>query len=199
MNREILNVVVEDDIDSEALETLEVALSSLKEDFDIHKIPPKDLQASLLLFGFTSVAVIFGGAFVKKLGDKAAEDSYPYIKQAISGIYHKYFGSNPLYQVRILTSSENKAPNTKYSLILALYCVGKNNEHVKFLYETNWTKEEFDKATGIYIEAMIDFVGSSSGVVNELIKSGSTMEPHLIAWDAGDSALVKIEAIPKQK
>ncbi|MGE6569531.1 hypothetical protein ACQKE9_13385 [Shewanella vesiculosa] len=197
MNQDILNVAFEESIDSEAIDQLKQSLEHLGQDVAFHETPEKGPQASILLLGISSVAILFGGAFVKKLGDKAAEDAYPHIKNALSKLYTKYFGEDPKYKVRILTTSENKAPDTKYSLILALYCVGKDNQRAKFLYETTWSKEQFEMATDVYIQAMTEFVSNDQSEVSELIiASESRMEPHLIAWDPSVDALVRINALP---
>jgi hypothetical protein len=196
VNQDILNIAFEESIDSEAIDQLKQSLEHLGQDVAFHETPEKGPQASILLLGISSVAIIFGGAFVKKLGDKAAEDAYPYIKNSLSKLYTKYFGEDPKYKVRILTTSENKAPDTKYSLILALYCVGKDNHQAKFLYETTWSKEQFEMATDIYIRAMTEFVTNDQSEVRELIiASESRMQPHLIAWDPSVEALVRINAL----
>lgn len=197
MNQDILNVAFEESIDSEAIDQLKQSLEHLGQDVAFQETPEKGPQASILLLGISSVAILFGGAFVKKLGDKAAEDAYSHIKNALSKLYLKYFGEDPEYKVRVLTTSENKAPDTKYSLILALYCVGKDNQRAKFLYETSWSKEQFEMATDIYIRAMTEFVTNNQSEVRELIDaSGSRMEPHLIAWSPSVGELVRVSALP---
>ncbi|PST68234.1 hypothetical protein AYI77_04330 [Shewanella algae] len=197
VNQDILNIAFEESIDSKAIDQLKQSLKHLGQDVAFHETPKKGPQASILLLGISSVAILFGGAFVKKLGDKAAEDTYPHIKNALSKLYLKYFGEDPEYKVSILTTSENKEPDTKYSLILALYCVGKDNQRAKFLYETSWSKEQFEIATDIYIRAMTEFVTNNQSEVKELIDaSGSRMEPHLIAWSPSVGKLVRISALP---
>jgi len=199
VNREILNVAVEEGVDREAVDQLRSGISLFGDEAEIHEIPKSGAQASILLYGFTSIALVFGAAFVKKLGDKAAEDCYPYLKHALLGVYEKYFGENAKYCVQVISTSEKKSPDTKYSLVLALYCVGQSNERVKFLYETGWDKGQFDEATQVYIEAMVEFVnddvGSSS--VSKLVSSKSSrMQPYLVAWDSEEKTLVSVNPIP---
>lgn len=198
MNRDLLNVAIEDGVDQEAASQLREVIAFFGDDADFHAVPDRGPQASILLLGFTSVALIFGGAFIKKLGDKAAEDCYPHIKRALLGVYKKYFGPNASYQVKVISSSENKMPETPYSLILALYCVGRNNEKVKFLYRTDWTQEEFEEATERYLESMVDFVGKGQGVVAELVQEEPVIvQPYLIAMDASSGRLVRVNALPE--
>lgn len=98
----------------------------------------------------------------------------------------------------MISSSENKTPETPYSLILALYCVGRNNEKVKFLYRTDWTQEEFEEATERYLESMVDFVGKGQGVVAELVQEEPVIvQPYLIAMDASSGRLVRVNALPE--
>ena len=198
MNQEVLDVAFENNLDDEAIDQLKRALSYFGEDVQFHEVPKSGPQASILLLGFTSIALVFGGAFVKKLGDKAAEDCYPHIKSALSKIYEKYFGKHPKYKIRIITTSENKSPDTKYSLVFALYCVGQENERVKFLYETEWSEEQFEMATALYIRSMIDFVGSGTGAVKDLLANNPPrIQPYLVAWDADSNLLVKGSALPE--
>ena len=198
MNRELLNVAVEEDIDNEATDQLKAAIASFGQDAEFHEVPRRGPQASLLLLGFTSVALVFGGAFVKKLGDQAAEDCYPHIKNALLGVYKKYFGRDAKYRSLIVTSSKKKSPDTKYSLILALYCVGVNNERVKFLYVTDWSHEEFEEATHEYIQSMAEFLNGNGGAVSRLISENpSCVQPYLIAWNSSEKRLVRINALPE--
>lgn len=197
MNRDILNVAVEEGIDQEAVSELRDAIAFFGGEADFHPVPDRGPQASILLLGFTSVALIFGGAFLKKLGDQAAEDCYPHIKRGLLGVYKKYFGPGASYQVKIVSSSERKSPETPYSLILALYCVGRNNERVKFLYRTDWSQEEFEEATDRYLESMVDFVGQGQGVVADLIlEEPVNVQPYLIAMDIEAGRLVRVNALP---
>ena len=154
MNAELLIVAIEESIDAETVDHLKTELSFFEDDVDFHPLPKSGPQANILLFGITSIAIVFGAAFIKKLGDKAAEDSYPYIKRAFVKLYQNYFGKDPQYQMRILSSSENKAPGTKYSLIFALYCTSPRGKTLKFLYETGWTHSQFDEATKVYLESI---------------------------------------------
>ncbi|NQZ53846.1 MAG: hypothetical protein HRT93_06290 [Piscirickettsiaceae bacterium] len=200
MNQDNLNIAFEEHIDEDVVTQLKDSLLIFRDDVDFHALPEKGPQASILLLMLSSVAIVFGTAFVKKLGDKAAEDSYPYIKKGLSKLYKKYFGGNSQYQLEALRSrnAQKKAPYTKYSLILSLYCVGQNNERVKFLYETNWSEEEFDKATMIYIESIIEFVNEDHSIVKELIASKpSRMEPYLIALEPQDEKLIRVSALPE--
>ena len=69
---------------------------------------------------------------------------------------------------------------------------------MKFLYETNWSEEEFDKATMIYIESIIEFVNEDHSIVKELIASKpSRMEPYLIALEPQDEKLIRVSALPE--
>lgn len=199
MNRDILNVAFEESLDAEAVKQLKAGLSSYEDDVYFHQMPKSAPQASLLLLGVTSVAILFGGAFVKKLGDKAAEDCYPHIKKALSKVYKKYFGKNPQYQIRIVTTSENKTPDTKYSLILALYCNSQDGKAVKFLYETGWTNSQFDEATKVYVESMFDLIIADEGAAKDLLVSADNrIQPCLIAWDADKKALIRVDVLPQQ-
>lgn len=198
MNSEILNVAVEEGVDREFVDQLMSGISLFGDEAEFHETPKSGPQASIFLYGFTSIAFVFGAAFVKKLGDKAAEDCYPYLKSALLGVYEKYFGEDAKYRIQFMSTSEKKSPDTKYSLVLALYCVGQKNERVKFLYETGWDKSQFDEATQVYIDAIVEFVndnvGSSS--VSKLASSnGSRMQPYLIAWDSEEKKLVSVNPI----
>ncbi|WP_147273112.1 hypothetical protein [Billgrantia montanilacus] len=59
MNKELLNVAVEEDIDGEAADQLKAAIASFGQDAEFHEIPRRGPQASLLLLGFTSIALVF--------------------------------------------------------------------------------------------------------------------------------------------
>lgn len=199
MNRDILNVAVEAGVDSETEDQLKLGISVFGENAEFHELPKSGPQASVLLYGFTSIAFCFGLAFVKKLGDKAAEDCYPYIKKSLLGVYENYFGEKAKYRIQVISTSEKKSPDTKYSLVLALYCIGKNNEMLKFLYESDWNKEQFDEATQIYINAMVEFVNEDFGAVSSLLTSSSNRsQPHLIAWDSRVKKLVSVDSVPNK-
>lgn len=197
MNDQILNIAFEQHVDQEAVTQLQQTLAVLGNEVEFHEVPDKGPQASLLLLGMSSVALIFGGAFAKKLGERAAEDSWPLIKKGLSKIYQKYFGENPEHKVVIFTSSEEKAPDSKYSLILSLYCVGKNGQRVKFLYESKWTQVQFDKATEVYLSSISEFVALGSGEVQALIdKSPSKQSLALVAWDDQNQRLISVNVLP---
>ncbi|WP_105170067.1 hypothetical protein [Pseudoalteromonas sp. T1lg23B] len=200
MNPQILNVVFEDGIDSEAILNLKSELATFEDSVEFYETPDKGPQASIILLTMSSIALVFGAAFVKKLGDKAAEDCYPIIKKSLQTIYKKYFGEGAEYECQIITSSQSskKVPETDYSLVLALYCVGKNNERVKLLYKTNWEQSQFEKATDIYLSSITKFVNSGAGEVQDLIdKSPNSMQPALIAWDEISDKLIKINPMPR--
>ena len=198
MNTQVLNVAFEESIDKQAIAEMKNAFALFGDDAQFHEVPDKGIQASILLLTMSSIAIIFGVAFVKKLGDKAAEDAYPIIKSGLSTVYKKYFGSKAEYKVVITASSEKKAQPTKYSLILSLYCIGKNGEKVKLLYDENWSKEQFDEATDYYLSAISDFVSNSAGKIqNVLNQNQCVMPPSLIAWDEATNKLIYIDPIPK--
>lgn len=200
MNEDNLNIVYEEHIDPAVIEEMKSTLSVFGSDIDFHSLPDKGPQASILLLMLSSIAIVFSTAFIKKLGDKAAEDSYPYIKKSLSKLYQKYFGKDRQYKFEYITSTsaEKKAPDTKYSLIFSLYCVGKNNERVKFLYETDWTEEEFDKATMIYIKSIIEFINNDDCIIKELIVSKPTrMAPYLIALESKSNKFIRVNALPE--
>jgi hypothetical protein len=200
MNEDNLNIAYEDHVDPTVIEEMKSTLSVFGNDVDFHALPDKGPQASILLLMLSSIAVVFSTAFVKKLGDKAAEDSYPYIKKSLSKLYQKYFGKDRQYRFEYITSTnaEKKASDTKYSLIFSLYCVDKNNERVKFLYETDWTEEEFDKATMIYIKSIVEFINEDDCIIKKLIASKPTrMAPYLIALEPKSNKLIRINALPE--
>src|SRR3954462_15034732 len=116
MNEENLHLMFEAGVDEEAITQFDNAFSQSGKSIDLHEIPHRGPQASILLLGATSIGVIFFGAFVKKLGDKTAEDVYPPLKNGLVGIYKKYFGSSRQYNNIIISSSAEKSPETIYSL-----------------------------------------------------------------------------------
>ncbi len=197
MDQDLLNIVIEETIDLDAVKHLEEELSFFGSDVSIQKVPPAGPQASILLLGVSSLAAIFGAAFLKKLGEKTAEDVYPRIKKALTKVHEKYFGVNPEYKLTIITSGKNKVLETKYSLLLGLYCASKDNLQAKFIYESDWSIKQFDQATGFYIDAMVEFVSNDSNKVRQLIiESGSNMQPHLIVWDFEKAELIKVNPFP---
>jgi len=198
MNSQILNIAFEESIDTQAINHMRNSFSAFGDDAEFHEQPDKGIQASIFLLTMSSIAIIFGGAFVKKLGDKAAEDAYGVIKSGLASVYQKYFGANPEYKMIITASAKEKAPKTKYSLILSLYCIGKQGERVKLLYDTNWTKEQFDKVTDLYLAAISEFVSKDTGDIQTILNTTPCiMQPNLIAWDETTNDLVFINPIPE--
>jgi hypothetical protein len=200
VNIQVLNVAFEESVDKQAIAEMKNHFALFGDDAQFHEVPDKGIQASILLLTMSSIAIIFGEAFVKKLGDKAAEDVYPIIKSGLSTVYKKYFGSNAQYTTVITASSEKKAQTTKYSLVLSLYCVGKNGEKVKLLYNESWNQDQFDEATDFYLSAITDFVSNSSGKIQNILNQNQcVMPPSLIAWDETSNQLIYIDPIPKSK
>jgi hypothetical protein len=186
VNIQVLNVAFEESVDKQAIAEMKNHFALFGDDAQFHEVPDKGIQASILLLTMSSIAIIFGGAFVKKSG--------------LSTVYKKYFGSNAQYTTVITASSEKKAQTTKYSLVLSLYCVGKNGEKVKLLYNESWNQDQFDEATDFYLSAITDFVSNSSGKIQNILNQNQcVMPPSLIAWDETSNQLIYIDPIPKSK
>tara|TARA_B110000211_G_C14035879_1_gene534493 strand:+ start:345 stop:956 length:612 start_codon:yes stop_codon:yes gene_type:complete len=200
MNPQIFNIIFEEGMDTEAIIHLKNNLAFFEDNIEFHQTPAQGIQVSAILVMMTSIAFIFGASFVKKLGDRTAEDCYPIIKKSLETVYKKYFGKNPEYRYQIITSrnSSKKVPDSDYSLVLALYCVSKNNERVKFLYKTSWGKKQFDAVTEIYLSSIIEFVNTDSGAVRDLLDEKPTsLPPSLIAWDEFTGTLTKLSPLLK--
>ena len=196
MSEATLNIRAEENINSEAIAQIESGLAPLGKEAKLHIVPTPGPQASILLLAFSSIVVVFSTAFFAKLGHKTAEDVYPHIKEALSTVYAKYFGKNPAIKKEIIVSqnAQHKASETKYSLVLSLYCVGPNNENVKFLYEQDCTREQFDAATEAYVHLIKEFTESGTGPIAELIEQSDTQEQTwLVARDSDTEAIELVD------
>ncbi|MEZ8467615.1 hypothetical protein AB6D20_021520 [Vibrio splendidus] len=197
MNIEILNIGVESGFDDEILNDLKESMSSFGDDIEFHEMPPQGVQASILLQGMSAIVIVFGVAFVKKLGDKTAEDCYPYFKRGLSTIYRKYFGESSEVESIVLVSknSKNKAPDTRYSLVLSMYCSTPSNQRVKFLYAKDWSQKEFDLATEKYIDEISLLVnGSDSEVGALLVNQRGIGNQYLVTWDEVNDIFISVSS-----
>ena len=198
MNIDLLNIGFESDIDDEVLNELKESLSSYGSDVEFHEMPHQGVQASIFLHGISAIAIVFGGAFVKKLGDKAAEDCYPYLKRGLANVYKKYFGKSPEIEKIIIVgkNSKHKALETRYSLIVSLYCSTASNQRVKFLYVKNWTQEEFDLATEKYItEIALLANGKDCEVSPLLLQQRALVGQYLVAWDEVNDKFIGVSVL----
>jgi hypothetical protein len=197
MNKQILNVAFEDDIDTDAILSMKEALAAFGEEVSFHELPKRGPQASILLLTMSSVVLVFGVSFTKKFGEKSAEATWQLVEKGLSKLYNKYFGETPDHVIYYVSSSEKKLPNTKYSLTLSLLCTGSKGENIKFIYETKWSQAQFNKATRAYLRAMPEFTSSSTGVIQSLIEKNPTrVSPFLIAWDAVSEELIFVNVMP---
>ena len=197
MNQQILNVAFEATTDTDAILSMKEALSDFGEEVSFHEFPKRGPQASILLLTMSSVVLVFGASFAKKFGEKSAEATWQLVEKSLSKLYAKYFGKNPEHRVYCVTSSKKKLPNTKFSLTLSLLCTGSKGERIKFLYETEWSQAQFNKATRAYLRAMPEFSSSSTGVIQNLIEKHPTrVSPFLIAWDTDSEELVFVNVTP---
>ncbi|MBY8305858.1 hypothetical protein [Vibrio fluvialis] len=199
MNIDLLNIGFESDIDDEVLNELKESLSLFGNDVEFHEMPPRGVQASIVLYGFSAIAIVFGSAFVKKLGDKAAEDCYPFLKRGLANVYKKYFGESPEIEKVIIVgkNSKQKTPETRYSLVLSLYCSTVLNQRVKFLYAKDWTQEEFDLATEKYIAEIALLVNGKDCEVSQLLlQQRAVAGQYLIAWNEANDKFIAVNILP---
>ncbi|MCU1716438.1 hypothetical protein [Pseudomonas sp. 5P_3.1_Bac2] len=199
MNQEILNIAFEEDTDTDAILSMKEALLAFGEEVSFHEFPKRGPQASIFLLTMSSVVLVFGASFAKKLGEKSAEATWQLVEKGLSKLYAKYFGENPEHRIYYVASSEKKLPKTKYSLTLSLLCTGSKGESIKFIYETKWSQAQFNKATRAYLRAMPEFTSNGTGVIQDLIEKHPTrLSPFLIAWDAGSEELVFVNVMPTE-
>ncbi|WP_343349304.1 hypothetical protein [Pseudomonas sediminis] len=197
MNKQILNVAFEDDIDTDAILSMKEALAAFGEEVSFHELPKRGPQASILLLTMSSIVLVFGVSFAKKIGEKSAEATWQLVEKGLSKLYKKYFGETPGHVIYYVSGSEKKLPNTKYSLTLSLLCTGSKGENIKFIYETKLSQAQFNKATRAYLRAMPEFTSSSTGVIQNLIEKNPTrVSPFLIAWDAVSEELIFVNVMP---
>jgi len=197
MNKQILNIAFEDDIDTDAILSMKEILADFGEEVSFHELPKRGPQASILLLTMSSVVLVFGVSFAKKFGEKSAEAAWQLVEKGLSKLYNKYFGENPDHVIYYVSSNENKLPNTKYSLTLSLLCTGSKGENIKFIYETKWSQAQFNKATRAYLRAMPEFTSNSTGVIQSLIEKNPTrVSPFLVAWDAVSEELIFVNVMP---
>jgi hypothetical protein len=188
-------VIYEESIDKEAIDYFH----SLNQDsgLEFHKKPDKGMQASILLLTASGIAIVFATAFAKKLGEKVAEDSWDLFKKGLKKIHGAYFGKKKLYEMTYISSGVNKVKETKYSTVFSIYCITKSEVRVKFLFETNWEIDEFQKANTIYLDTMNEYYNSSESRLQEIydttVKPRSVGFPILVAVDLDSNKLIEID------
>lgn len=195
MNIDNLNIGIEDSVDKEVYLELFNSLQHL-ENVDFHNIPSAGPQFGIQLTMPTAIAIMFGSAFINALGEKAGQDFYPHMEEGLTNVYAKYFGKDP--QIKTVTivgaNSKNKAPKTRYSLTLSLYVMTKENQRIKFLYVTDWTKDEFDLATRKYTEEITQIMKSDTGKVKALMNNkNKNATPFLVAWDESTDKFIHVD------
>jgi hypothetical protein len=192
---ESLTILAEEVLAEEVLRDIERSLSSndLKTEFSV--MPARGPQANIFFIATTAVAVIFGTAFVKKLGEKAAEDTWPHLKDALRTTWDNYFGNPP--KIPVAQIGLNGPIPTEYSQILSLYCISKSGQRIKFLYKESWSAKECERITELYLHHLSEFVATDQGPVQNLADSWKTsLGVVAIAYDGDTGGLKRINPLP---
>ena len=116
-------------------------------------------QAGFEALAWTVLSCWFLRPFFEALLAEAAKDAYPYIKKGFTDLWDKIFGSSEAPQFK--TVGPKGPVSSEFSVVFSLWADFKWGR-VKLLFLEKCDKEEFQRATELFLDMMMEYYKGST-------------------------------------